>query len=75
MPLDARPTNQGRFRQDPELDDVIMRGSPFDIYRPAEEQAQPAAGGGFGLGEALRFLLALGVMFALVAAGGFAVLL
>jgi hypothetical protein len=67
MPLDARPSRQ-RSLTDDEIDRLIMQGSPFAM--PAVVRAGTPAPRAMELGDVLRGLFALAMVFGAVAGIG-----
>ena len=66
MPLDGRSARQ-RYETDDDLDRAIMAGSPFAMPAP---QAQAKARGVMAVGDLLRALTALAMVFIVVAGIG-----
>ena len=66
MPPDARSTRQ-RYQDDDDLDRAIMAGSPFSMPNP---EAKAPARNSMPLGDLVRALTALAMVFALVAGIG-----
>ncbi len=68
MPLDGRSrSHRHRYNTDEELDRAIMAGSPFAMPAP---QARPDRRSAMALGDLLRALTALAMVFAVVAGIG-----
>ncbi len=66
MPLDGRPARH-RYDSDDELDRAIMANSPFAMPAPA---GRPQVRNAMPLGDLLRALTALAMVFAVVAGIG-----